>query len=36
MNRFQFAALMILGVFYAIYLGKMLSQKKKGIRTDQM
>lgn len=27
---------MILGIFYAIYLGKMLSQKKKGIRTDQM
>ena len=29
-------ALVIMGIFYAIYFGKMLLQKKKGIKTDQI
>lgn len=33
---FQFIAIVILLVFYGCYLMKMFSQKKKGIRTDQM
>lgn len=32
----RIAALAILAVFYGIYLGKMLIQRRKGIRTDQM
>lgn len=32
----QIAALAILLVFYGIYLGKMILQKKKGIQTDQI
>ena len=34
--NFQIIAIVILLVFYACYFGKMISQKKKGIRTDQM
>lgn len=30
------AGLVILAVFYGVYIGKMLAQKRKGIRTDQM
>lgn len=30
------AGLVILAVFYGVYIGKMLVQKRKGIRTDQM
>jgi len=36
MNRYQIAALAIMAAFYAIYIIKMLSQKKKGIQTDQI
>ncbi len=32
----KFTGLLILAVFYAIYLGKMRLQKRKGIQTDQM
>jgi len=32
----QYAAILILVLFYTIYVGKMLIQRKKGIRTDQM
>ena len=32
----QLAALCLLALFYAVYLGKMLSQKRKGIQTDQI
>lgn len=32
----QIAALLVLAVFYACYFLKMLSQRKKGIQTDQM
>lgn len=35
-DGFVFPALFVLIVFYGIYLGKMIAQKKKGIRTDQM
>lgn len=35
-NRYQIIALIIMSMFYAAYLGKMISQKKKGIQTDQM
>lgn len=35
-NLFQLAAVMILLIFYGIYIGKMIAQKKKGIKTDQM
>lgn len=33
---FKAAGLVSLLIFYGIYIGKMLSQRKKGIRTDQM
>ncbi len=33
---FQFTAMTSLVVFYLIYIGKMLLQKRKGIQTDQM
>lgn len=33
---FQIAALAVLTVFYAFYLGKMFLQRRKGIQTDQM
>lgn len=36
MNRYQIIAFMIMGVFYSIYWIKMLSQKKKGIKADQV
>lgn len=36
MNRYQIIGLVILAVFYGVYFGKMLSQRAKGIRTDQM
>ena len=36
MNRYQIIAIAILVVFYAVYFGKMFSQRKKGIRTDQI
>lgn len=32
----KIAGLLILAVFYAVYLGKMLLQKRQGIRTDQI
>lgn len=32
----QILAIAVLVVFYAVYLGKMLAQKKQGIRTDQI
>lgn len=34
--KFQITALAILLIFYGCYFGKMASQKKKGIQTDQM
>ncbi len=33
---FQSAAIIILVSFYAIYIGKMISQRKRGIQTDQI
>lgn len=33
---FQICAFAILTTFYAVYVGKMLSQKRRGIRTDQI
>ena len=33
---FQFTAILILILFYAIYIGKMIAQKRKGIRTNQI
>ncbi len=33
---YQIAALLLLVVFYGIYAGKLLLQRKRGIRTDQM
>ena len=33
---YQLLALLILAGFYACYFGKMLSQRRRGIRTDQM
>ncbi len=33
---FQFIALLILILFYSVYLGKMLLQRRQGIRTDQI
>lgn len=33
---YQLLALLILAFFYACYFGKMLSQRRRGIRTDQM
>ena len=33
---FQIMALIILLMFYTIYVGKMIIQRKKGIKTDQM
>lgn len=35
-DLFMIPALLILAVFYAIYIGKMIIQKKKGIQTDQI
>ena len=35
-TKLQFVALLILLSFYAIYLGKMILQRKRGIKTDQM
>ena len=32
----KFAALFVIVFFYSVYLGKMLVQRKKGIRTDQI
>ena len=32
----KIVGIMILGVFYSVYLGKMMLQKRKGIVTDQM
>lgn len=34
--NFQVGAVIILFVFYGCYFGKMLIQKKKGIKTDQI
>ncbi len=34
--RYQITATLILAFFYAVYLGKMLAQKKQGIVTDQI
>lgn len=34
--RFQIAAIVILLMFYGCYFGKMFSQRKKGIQTDQI
>lgn len=33
---FQYIAISILASFYAIYIGKMIMQRKRGIQTDQM
>ncbi|MDR2083870.1 MAG: hypothetical protein LBP67_02605 [Bacteroidales bacterium] len=33
---FQIIAILILIFFYAIYIGKMIAQRKKGIQTDQI
>lgn len=33
---YQVTALILLGVFYAVYFGKMIIQKRKGIQTDQI
>ena len=33
---FQITAIILLLIFYGCYFGKMISQKKKGIQTDQM
>lgn len=35
-DAFCFPAILILLIFYGIYVGKMIIQKKRGIRTDQM
>lgn len=35
-DLFQIGAIIALFIFYGIYLGKMISQKRKGIRTDQI
>lgn len=35
-NFYGFGAILVLLVFYGIYLGKMIAQKKKGIKTDQI
>lgn len=34
--HYQIAAIIILLIFYGCYFGKMMSQKKKGIQTDQL
>ncbi len=36
MDKFQSGSIVLLLVFYGIYFGKMLWQKKKGIRTNQI
>lgn len=36
MNYMNILGIVILIIFYSIYLGKMILQKKKGIQTDQM
>ena len=36
MDKFQAGSIVLLLVFYGIYFGKMLGQKKKGIRTNQI
>ncbi len=33
---FQIIALSVLAVFYGCYFAKMISQRRKGIRTDQI
>ena len=33
---FQLTALILLGIFYGCYFGKMIAQKRKGIQTDQI
>ncbi len=32
----KFTGFLILALFYAVYIGKMLLQRRKGIQTDQM
>lgn len=34
--RYQICAIIIMGVFYAVYIGKMLIQHEQGIQTDQI
>lgn len=34
MLKYQIAALLIMAFFYAIYLGKMIAQKRQGIVTN--
>lgn len=36
MLKYQIAALLIMAFFYAIYLGKMIAQKRQGIVTNQI
>lgn len=36
MDRYRSLALLILAVFYAIYFGKLLAQRRRGIRTHQI
>ena len=33
---YRLAAVLVLLLFYAVYFGKMLAQRRKGIRTDQI
>lgn len=34
--KYQIAGVLIMGIFYAVYLGKMITQKKQGIVTNQI
>ena len=36
MNIFQIGTIVVLAIFYMVYIGKMISQRKKGIQTDQI
>lgn len=36
MNMIQILGIFILGIFYLVYFGKMLGQRKKGIQTNQL
>ena len=33
---FQLIAVILLGIFYSCYFGKMIAQRRKGIQTDQI
>lgn len=36
MNIFQIGTIVVLAIFYMVYIGKMISQRRKGIQTDQI